>query len=84
MVQSRGVFKFERLTVTEWQRERGTTKKRRRRSRRSETSKSHHKKYPEWREAKRRVGFEWFGTLDLWCFLAVPLPLFSSERGRDC
>ena len=78
------MFKFERLTFTEWQRERGTTKKRKRRSRRSETSKIHPKKYPEWRRAKRLVGFEWFGTLDLWCFLAVPLPLFSTERGSDC
>ena len=59
MVQRRGVFKFERLTVTEWQRERGTTKKRRRRSRRSETSKSHPKEHPECKEAKMRVGFEW-------------------------
>ena len=49
-----------------------TTKKRRKRSWRSGTSKSHPKKHPEWREAKRRVGFEWVGTLDLWCFLAVP------------
>ena len=75
------MFNFERLTVKEWQRERGTTKKRRRRSRRSETSKSHPKKYTEWREAKRRVGFVWFGTLYLWCFLAVPFTLiFYGKR----
>ena len=84
LVEVGGVFYLERLTVNECQRERGTTKKQRKRSWRSGTSKSHPKKYPEWREAKRRVGFVWFGTLDLWCFLAVPLPLFSTERGRDC
>ena len=37
----------------------------------------------EWREAKRRVGFEllYFGPLG--DFLAVPFTLFSTERGRD-
>ena len=84
VLEVKGAQKAERLTVTEWQRERGTTKKQRKRSRRSGTSKIHHKKYLEWREAKRRVGFAWFVTLDLWCFLAVPLPLFSTERWRDC
>ena len=55
MVEFGGVFNLERLTVKEWQRKRGTTKKRRKWSWRSGTSKSHPKKYPEWREAKRRV-----------------------------
>ena len=46
LVEVGGVFNLERLTVKEWQRERGTTKKRRRRSWRSGTSKNHPKKYP--------------------------------------
>ena len=40
------VFNLERLTVKEWQRERGTTKKRRRRCWRSGTSKNHPEEYP--------------------------------------
>ena len=50
-----GVFYLERLTVKEWQRKRGTTKKKRRKRCRSGTSMSHPKKYPERREAKRRA-----------------------------
>ena len=41
--ESERLEKCERLTVEEWQRERGTTKERKRRCRRSETSKSHPK-----------------------------------------
>ena len=76
--------KFERLTVTEWQRERGAIKKRRRRCLRSETSKSHHKQHQECREAKRRVGFVWLVLWTIGVFLPCPLPLFSTERGKDC
>ena len=84
MVEVGGVFNLERLTVKEWQRRRGTTKKRRKKSWRSGTSKSHHKKYPEWREAERRVVCVvwYFGPLV--CFLAVPFTLFSTARGMDC
>ena len=78
------MFKFERLTVTEWQRERGTTKKRRKMSRRSQTSKSHRKQHPECREAKRRVGFVWLVLWTVGVFLPCPLPLFSTERVEDC
>ena len=82
LVRVRSVFNCERLTVTEWQREHGTTKKRRRRSRRSGTSKNHPKKYPEWREAKRRVvsvcGW-YFGPLGV--FLAVQFTfIFYGKR----
>ena len=49
------MFNLERLAVKKWQLERGTTKKKRRKPWRSGTSKSHPKKYPERREAKRRV-----------------------------
>ena len=84
MVKRRGVFNCERLTVKEWQRKRGTIKKRRKRSWRSGTSKSHPKKYPEWREAKRRVGFEWLVLWTIGRFLAVPFTLFSTEKGMDC
>ena len=56
------MFNLERLAVKKWQRERGTTKKKRRRSWRSGTSKSHPKKHPKSREAKRRVvwAFGWY------------------------
>ena len=81
MVMGERLFKFERLTVTDWQRERGTTKKRRRRCRWSETSKSHPKKHPKSREAKRRVVCVLVGTSDLWCFLAVPFTIiFYGKR----
>ena len=71
----------ERLAVTELQRERGTTKKRRRRCLLSETGKSHLKKHPKSREAKRRVVCVLVGTSDLWCFLAVPFTIiFYGKR----
>ena len=78
------LFKFERLTVTEWQLERGTTKKRRRRSLRSEISKNHPKQHPKCREAKRRVGFVWLVLWTIGVFLPCPLPLFCAERGEVC
>ena len=59
------MFNLERLAVKKWQRERGTTKKKRRKRWRSGTSKSHPKKYPEWREAKGRVVLS---GLVLWTF----------------
>ena len=84
LVMGERLFKFERLTGTEWQQERGTTKMRRRRCRRSETSKSHPKWHPECREAKRRVGFVWLVLWTVGVFLQCPLHLFSTERGEDC
>ena len=61
-------------------RERGTTKMRSRRCWRSETGKSHPKKHPKSREAKRRVVCV-FGTSDFGIFLAVPLPfIFCGKR----
>ena len=69
------------MAVKKWQRERGTTKKKRRKRWRSGTSKSHPKKYPEWREAKRRVVWVLVGTSDFGVFLAVPLPfIFYGKR----
>ena len=73
-----------RLTVKEWQRERGASKKRRTRCWRSVASKNHPEEYPgaeRLRGACLLRGW-YFGPLGV--FLAVPLPLFSEERGRDC
>ena len=75
------MFKFERLTVTEWQWERGTTKKRRRRSRRSGTSKNHPKGYP----GDERLRGAWaLSGLVLWTFgifLPCPYPYFLRKEG---
>ena len=77
------MFNLERLTVKELQRERGTTKKQRKRSWRSGTSKSHPKKYPEWREAERRVVCVvwYFGPLVFSCRALYP---YFLEKGKDC
>ena len=82
MVEVGGVFNLERLTVKEWQRERGTTKKQMKRSWRSGTSKSHPKKYPEWREAERRVVCVvwYFGPLVFSC--RALYPYFLQKKGR--
>ena len=78
------MFNCERLTVTEWQRERGTTKKQRRRSWQSGTSKNHPEKYP----GEERLRGAWFLCgLVLWTFgvfscLALTL-YFLRKEGRS-
>ena len=75
LAERRGVLNCERLAVTEWQRERGTTKKRRRRCWRSGTSRNHPEEYPG---EERLRGACLLRGLVLWtvgCFLAVPIYL---------
>ena len=60
---------LERLTVTEWH---GST----------EPLRATPRSNPKSEEAKRRVFGVFGGTYDSGVFLAVPLPLFSTERGR--
>ena len=82
LVEVGGVFNLERLTVKEWQRERGTTKKRRRRSWRSGTGKNHPRKYL----GEERLRGAWFLCgLVLWtigCFPCRALyPYFIRKDG---
>ena len=76
------MFKRERLTVKEWQRERGASKKRRRRCWRSEASKNHPEEYPG---AERLRGACLLRGLVLWtigCFsLPCPYHYFLRKEG---
>ena len=74
------MFKLGRLTVKEWQRERGASKKRRTMCWRSGASKNHPGECPG---AERRVFVAWFGTLDHWVFsLPCPYPYFLRKEGE--
>ena len=77
------MFNRERLTVTEWQRERGTTKKQRRRSWQSGTSKNHPEKYP----GEERLRGAWFlcglvlWTIGVFSCRALTLIFYGKREG---
>ena len=63
-------------------REHGTTKSDEGGVRRAELARATPRSNPKSEEAKRRVFVVFGGTYDFGVFLAVPLPLFSTERWR--